>query len=276
MPEDVAVFTVRHDGKSFSVDPVVIVHYGGDQKYTVVPALNSPLPLQDWTMEDFDKLENSYYKPKPSLTAFSGGERVGTMTVLGSDIQGRDGGCIDLSATVSYQGVKEPILATTTKGEIPGHSSSRRAATVPEISILKSLAVKWFLDYGLDRQVVLRGHMQHVSSTRLRPDHGRALIGRFDVISKLAIHRLFAIAETDQGRYHLTLANLEIQHDIGDGTDKTEREFLDQLDIDNDGADEIITIATHYESYEYDIWKFYENQADNVWRPHYHGIGGGC
>lgn len=28
MPEHVAIFAVRHDGQTFSVDPVVIVHYG--------------------------------------------------------------------------------------------------------------------------------------------------------------------------------------------------------------------------------------------------------
>ena len=38
------------------------------------------------------------------------------------------------------------------------------------------------------------------------------------MVSKHAIHRLFAIAEQDQGRYHLTLVDLEIQHDVEDRT----------------------------------------------------------
>jgi hypothetical protein len=47
-----------------------------------------------------------------------------------------------------------------------------------------------------------------VISTQLRRDGGRAIIGRFDVTSKYAIHQFFAIAEQDRTGYHLTLDDL--------------------------------------------------------------------
>src|SRR5882672_905750 len=111
MPEDVAIFAVGHEGKSFSIDPVVIVHYGGDQRFRTVPALNSPLPSRDWTEADFDKIENSYYKP-------------GTATVLSSNIEGRDGGCVDLSAVIKYSSNGKPLLAASTTSEIADHAST--------------------------------------------------------------------------------------------------------------------------------------------------------
>jgi len=272
MPEDVAIFAVRH-GKDLSIDPVVLVYYG-EQRFKTVPSLNPPLPSRDRTEADFDKLETSLYKPGTQVSVFSGGEKLGTATVVNSNIVGREGGCVVLSATISYPGPKTPLLASNTASEIPGHASTRRNALPAEVSTLRQLAKQWLIDYGLDGSLVQQGRMVHVVSTELRKGVGRAIVGRFDVTSKKAIFRLLAVAEKDQGRYRLTLTDLEVQRDLEDGTDKAERQYVDQLDIDNDGADEIITSATHYESWSYAVWKFYAKQ--NGWRRKFAGSGGGC
>jgi hypothetical protein len=274
MPEDVAIFAVRHESKTFSIDPVVIVHYGADQRFSTVPALNSPLPPRDWTEADFDKIENSYYKPGTLVSLFSGGEKLGTATVLSSNIEGRDGGCVDLSAVIKYSGNGKPLLAASTTSEIAGHASTRRAATATETSILRRLAIDWLAGYGLDKQLLQRGRVGQVTSTILRKNAGRALVGRFDVVSKQAIHRLFAIAEQEGQTYRLTLTNLEIQHDIEDGTDKTEREYVDQLDINNDGVDEVLISASHYEGWSFAVWEF--NVNHKTWKKKHDGSGGGC
>ena len=274
MPENVAIFAVRHDEKGFSIDPVVLVHYGDDQKFKTIPALNHPLPSGDWTKADFDKIEHSLYKPLSPVSIFLGGQKIGTGIVLGSNIEGRDGGCVDLSATISYSGKITPRLAANTSSEIPGHASTLRTATPTEELELSQLAQQWLVDYGLDRQLVPQGHLSASVSTELRKDFGRAIIGRFDVTSNKAIYRLFVVAESDGDRRRLTLSNLEVQNDLEDGTDKTEREYVDQLDIDNDASDEIITSATHYESWSYDIWKF--DVKHKTWRHAFSGTGGGC
>jgi hypothetical protein len=274
MPEDVAIFAVRHDGKTFSIDPVVIVHYGADQRFKTIPALNSPLPSRDWTDADFDKIEDSFYKQGTLVSVFSGGEKLGTATVLSSNIEGRDGGCVDLSAVVTYDGSAKPLLAASATSEIPGHASTRRDATPAEIATLRRLATQWLVDYGLDKQLLQRVRVGQVTSTILRKNAGRALVGRFDVVSKQAIHRLFAIAEQEGQTYRLTLTNLEIQHDVGDGTDKTEREYVDQLDINNDGVDEVLTSASHYEGWSFAVWEF--NANHKTWKKKHDGSGGGC
>jgi hypothetical protein len=274
MPEEVAVFAIHRDGSSLSIDPVVIVHYGADQRFKTIPSLNPPIP-HDWTDADFHRLENTFYKPGSRVSVFSGGDRLGEATVLGSNIQGSDGGCVDLSAAISpYPSTPLSLLAASTATEIPGHRSKRRPATAPEIAIIMQLARQWLADYGLDKQLLQRGAMGPVISTELRKGGGRAIIGRFDVTSKRAIHRLFAIAERDSTGYRLTLADLEIQHDLEDGKDTTEHAYVDQLDIDNDGLDEVVSAASYYESWNYTIWQF--DVKHNVWRRSYTGGGGGC
>jgi hypothetical protein len=276
MPEDVAVFAIHKADKGFSVEPVVLVHYGRDQHFKTIPALNSAVPEKSPTASDFDKFEKSFYRLGTLLSVFSGGEKIGTAKVLKSEIVGRDGGCIDLSASIGYVGNGNPLLASNTRSEIRGHEPTRRGTTEAETLTLRSLAIKWLVEYGIDRELLQRGNLQEAISTVLRENGGRALIGRFDVESKRAIHRLFAVAEQVKGQYELTLTDLETQQDVGNGDDKDKIElrYIDQLDIDNDGVDEIVTSSTYYERWSYEIWKFAAKQG--IWYKAHEGPGGGC
>ena len=273
MPEDVTIFAVRHQAQALEIDPIVIVHYGADQRFTTIPSLNPPLGSEDATVTDLRRL-GKIYKAGSHFSVFRGGERLGHAVVRSSNIEGGDGDCVDLSAAISYDSTPPPLLATNTGPEIPGHVSQRRPATSAERAVVVELARQWLSDYGLDKQLLQQGTLGATISTELRKDGVRAIIGRFDVTSKYAIHRLFAIAEQDGKQYHLTLANLEIQHDVEDGTDKAEREYLDQLDINNDGVDEVVSSVSYYESWAYTIWRF--DVKHGGWHKSYTGGGGGC
>ena len=108
-----------------------------------------------------------------------------------------------------------------------------------------------------------------MTSTELRKGGGRAIIGRFDVKSRRSLHSVFAVAEQNGTRYQLTLASLVIQNDLDSEKDKQELVYIDQLDINNDGIDELITMESLYESWGYTIWEFDAEQK--VWRTAYHG-----
>lgn len=49
----------------------------------------------------------------------------------------------------------------------------------------------------------------------------------------------------------LYLSSWRSQITPSEGSDKTDCQYIDQLDIDNDGGDEVITKQTHYESFDY-------------------------
>src|SRR5215471_19079932 len=152
LPEEVAIFAVRHnvDGQSLSIVPVVIVHYGSQEQAKVVPSLTDPVP-QRATAKDFARFEKSFYQPGSNLSVFSGGSRLGVAKVTSSNVSFvEDEGSV-LSAAISYHGAGKPRLAANTTSQIPGHLSTRRAATPAEKSTLLRLAKQWLTEYGLDR-----------------------------------------------------------------------------------------------------------------------------
>jgi hypothetical protein len=276
MPEDVAVFAVCLNGQSTSVNPIVVVHYGTDQRFKTVPSLNPPIQSRDDQSRDdgstdYAAFERVFYKPGSSMSLFAGGERVGSATVRSSKLTGGDGSCVDLSASITHESSSTPFLSTNTNQEIAGHSSKRRAANVSEVEILRRLSIRWLSEYGLSKPVLLTGTMGPVVSTVLRGGGNRALIGRFDVKSERAIHRLFVVAEQDRDRYRPTLTALDVQQDLEYGKDEADLRYIDQLDIDNDGIDELICSVTLYENSVYEIWRFDPNL-----RTWYRAYSGGC
>ena len=271
MPLEVAIYAVRSEAQLLLIEPIVIVHYGDDQRYKTIPSLNRPMP-ENPTKADYDELEKSLYKSGARVTLFHGGQKLGIANINASYVTNiHDGGVVDLTASIEYKGTGKPLLAAGTS-DIPGHTSNRRVATEDEASILQELSIQQLIEYGLDPQLVRQGAMSEIISSELRKDAGNALIGRFDVSTELIIYRLFVIGELYDGKYRLTLADLQIQHDI-DGRDVMEREYVDQLDINNDGVDEIIIFERYYECWGYTVWQFDKKQ--NRWGNTYQFTAGG-
>ena len=96
---------------------------------------------------------------------------------------------------------------------------------------------------------------------------GVDVLGQFEVKSKRAIHRLFAIAEQNGVDYGLTFTKLETEFDLIDEKDQIEHHYVDQLDIDGDGADEVVIRSTYYKRTDYTIFKF--DTVGQVWREVY-------
>jgi hypothetical protein len=279
MPEDVFIYAVSRDMNPaktpdkdfFVIEPIVWVHYGKDPKNpTLKEAVVGDNPL------DSDRLE-AFYKQGNRVSVFRGGARLGEAMTIGSEIDGREAPCRDLEGALSYRvSGEEPLLATTTTTEIPGHRPTRRPATAAEVSIFRRLAIESMRDYGLDRDLLQKGTLGPVLSTELHSSNRRALIGRFDVASKTAIHHLFAVAEQNKtgSGYLLTLTSTQVQLDLKSEKDQVERAYLDQLDVDNDGQDDIITVDSLYESTRYSIWEY--RDYDDSWSERGSWRGSGC
>jgi hypothetical protein len=60
--------------------------------------------------------------------------------------------------------------------------------------------------------------------------------------------------------------------DLEDGTDSEDMRFVDQLDLDGDGTDEIIVEVTGYENEEFGIYK----RRNGLWSQVHLGGQGGC
>jgi hypothetical protein len=257
--QSVVLFSVARDTNGISIDPVVLL-----------PSMTNPAS-PNATEADYKRFELAHYKRGSRLTIYSGAERAGAASVRESEVIGEEGGCRILSARISYNG-HTPALAVSGNPAIRGHKSKRRAATAAEAASLKRLAIDWLREAGLDAALLQQGRLGPVVSTEMRPGR-HALIGRFDVESKSSIHRLFAIAEHNGQQYRLTLADVA-KDEVELDKDELEREYVDQLDLDGDGQDEIVTRNLHYEVWDYSVWRL--DPRTGSWTSIYNGGGGGC
>jgi len=59
---------------------------------------------------------------------------------------------------------------------------------------------------------------------------------------------------------------------LEDYTANVEEDYMDQLDLDKDGVDEIVTISWYYKSWDYTI----DRERKGMWQKVYQGGGVGC
>jgi hypothetical protein len=89
---------------------------------------------------------------------------------------------------------------------------------------------------------------------------------------KDAAHNLLLVAERSNDQWKLALSSYHVSKDLEDGVDDIEEDFLDQLNLSGNGADEIVTMIGYYESWEYAIYRLERGS----WKKIYQGGGGGC
>lgn len=114
--------------------------------------------------------------------------------------------------------------------------------------------------------------LRNLRSTKLAEGRPDALIGSITFREKSAVHNLFLVAEYKGEQWDLAISSYHVSKDPEDGTDNVEENFIDQLDLDADGVDEIVTISGYYESWDYTIYK----AQQGTWKKVYQGGGGGC
>jgi hypothetical protein len=111
-------------------------------------------------------------------------------------------------------------------------------------------------------------------ATDLDRDGRDELIATVWLRAPAAAHQMFVIARRRGEAHQLDLIQPYIQRDLVDGTDTQYEQFVDQLDLNGDGKDEVVTLVWFYESNEYRSYTRYPEQDGGY--QLYHGGGGGC
>jgi len=245
------------------IDPLVVIEG---------PALKKPPAFEFQNADDpkFVEFEKNYYRAGQTYPLLTGGSARGTLTVekpVGVS-------CSSMTAAVELPVVipeHEMALAITSSGGLGLHANWRRHATPEERAAFLKLAAGYLQQNGVAETPVATMEIESLYWTKLHAGGLDSLIGDLKFKNATGIHYVFLVATKTGGDYGVALASHHVARDEDDA-DVTTESFVDQLDLDNDGVDEIVTIFGYYESWEYAIYKL----QNGSWQKIYQGGGGGC
>jgi len=248
--------------EAFLLDPIARIHGA---------ALTSPLPEGKEAEAAWDKFEKIFFTPGRSYPLLFGGSELGTITVEKPESIS----CESLTATTK---VSKPTplgldgLAVSTLQGIQTHDNWRHVASEEQKSEFARLATESLRAHGAEAFTLEKLKIPSLRATRLRQGGSEVLIGNVSLQEKTKVHDLFLVIQFQPGKSQTLLASYHQSKDPEDGVDRQQEKFVDQLDLDGDGTDEIVTISGYYESWDYAIYR----EQNGEWKLVYKGGGGGC
>jgi hypothetical protein len=114
--------------------------------------------------------------------------------------------------------------------------------------------------------------IENIMTTQLLPDSSKSIVGSFCLKSSTSLDRVFVIASPVGKEFKITLVKFNHCTDLEDGKDDIFEKFFDQLDIEGNGNDELVTEVTGYEFEEFWVYK----KKNDSWVKILIGGSGGC
>lgn len=222
---------------------------------------------------EIDRFEKKYFTFGQKYSLLMGGKDRGVLIVQGATGPALDP-CFSMTATAKLPVIiakSEMALAATSSQGLGLHENWRKKAAVEQRPIFLKLVRAYLAQNGLKGVSDEAIKIEELYSTKLGRKGFAALTGNVTVKQETGIHHIFLVAGKRGQRYEQVLATSHTEADE-ESADVVVESFLDQLDMDNDGLDEIVTMNSYYESVTYNIYKF----EDGKWRKIYEGGGGGC
>lgn len=222
----------------------------------------------DSDMSELNSFARSYYSKGSKYRVLFGGAEAGSLTVKKSN---KDEECAKNSADVTFQGqvrLNRNVMALATNGSsFGGTKTGRRAPTTAERAALMPLVKDAFKQKGVP--AALLSNLVTVNLTALDLDHNgkTEMVGSFVVKKQsggAARYALFLIAEPEGKSYRTTVLQFDkfTSKDIMSGANLSVVEggtylerLVDGLDLDGDGASEIVTLREGLEGDSYAIYK---------------------
>ena len=162
-------------------------------------------------------------------------------------------------------------LATNSSG-IAGHPNARREPSAAEKAVATQLAMAEFRKHGVPETLAPKIQFDQAIVTKLDVNGPESLIAYAFIKTKTAVHEVFLIAKLDGSAPSAEFSRYHLMQDVEYGKDSEEYRFVDQLDLDADGTDEIVIEVHYYESEEFRILK----RANGSWIRVHIGGQGGC
>jgi hypothetical protein len=221
------------------------------------------------TMKPFAE---KYFQAGNRYRVLFGGGEVGTATVKSSDE-----GCNTIHSRVNVESsakISGQIRGLATNSETLGKkASSRRALTQAERASVMTLVKNIYRQHKTSAALMRSLQVNNLTATDLDGDGKLEVVGDFKIAggsTEGPRRDLFLIATPDGAGYKAELAEFQsyrMNSGFGRGVG-----FADQLDIDNDGTSEVVTVNEGFDGYGYSIYK----KQGGRWRMVYSVMGDAC
>lgn len=204
---------------------------------------------------------------------FAGGQRRGDVEIKKVVGLQCDSSAAVVSAGPAVHLAKGFMALATNAGKVRAHKSDQRMANATEQNVARRLALDVFVKHGVALKTATIIKVDRLAVTRIDDIAIRFLIGSLSIKTKDARHRVFLIGKLDgAGAATVELERYHATTDLVEGTDDENVRFVDQLDMDGDGSDEIVLEITGYESEGFEIYR----RSHDTWSKVAEGGQGGC
>lgn len=231
-------------------------------------------PMDEYDEKSERRFADNFYRAGRKYRLLFGGGEAGTATV-----ESWQEGCNAIHSTIKVEssaGIRGRIYGLATNSESLGKKeTSRRALTSAERDAVMTLVKRIYRQHRTPNALLRSLKVGNLTATDLNGDGQFEVVGDFQIATQPdsisgARRDLFLIATPAGTGYKAELANFQsykMESGFGRGIG-----FLDQLDMDNDGVAEVVTIDEGFDAYGYSIYK----KQRGTWRRIYSGTGDAC
>ena len=164
------------------------------------------------------------------------------------------------------------MMALASNGtSIAVHAPSVRKLSEDEEGEVRALAIGEFARNGVAGIAANELKVEKALVTAVDKDGAPLMIGSFSY-KKEAEYDLSMVIVFEKTKAVAEFSKFHVMKDLEAGTDYQGFRFVDQLDMDGDGVDELVFEVTGYEDEAFDIYKRYAGTWTKVWE----GGDGGC
>jgi hypothetical protein len=216
--------------------------------------------------------EDAVYPLGERLALFAGGQRMGDVRIKKVVPLQCDSSAALVAADHPVHLAKDAMALATNAEKILPHANNQRPADAGEQRYAKQLAMNAFRKHGLPDESAKGVKFDQLIVTKVDQSESKLVIGSLYVETQGVRHEVFLVGKLDGSGATAELARYHKTTDLTEGTDAESVRFVDQLDLDGDGTDEIVVEVRGYEDEEFVIYK----RRNGFWSQVHVGGQGGC
>ena len=217
------------------------------------------------------KFADEYFATGRQYRLMFGGGSAGTVTVKKWSVGCNSPHAEVTPSTSARLGGQVKALATSSDS-MGKPAGARRAPTDSERAATMDLVKRIYTQHGTTASLYRSLEVRNLTATDLDGDGKYEIIGSFTLAAKNKFERdLFLIARPQDTAMRADFVKFQAYQPPAEGF-LSSIDFVDQLDLDNDGVGEVFATQGGFDAYGYSIFK----KVNGRWRLIYSGTGDAC